>query len=103
MRFPGLRGSRDQKIRCRFQACSLRTIEVARKARLLELPPESSRIFGIPGASVSRPSQRFTRFRALQKKPRIRGATDRPVPGPEETQQQTDKVMSRPLRSRFEC
>src|SRR5712671_6485151 len=33
-RFPGLRGSRDQKIHCRFQACSLSTIEVARKQRL---------------------------------------------------------------------
>src|SRR5438094_7527312 len=46
-RFPGLRGSRDQKIHCRFQACSLRTIEVARKQGLLEPPSESSRIFGI--------------------------------------------------------
>jgi hypothetical protein len=33
-RFPGLRGSRDQKIHCRFQACSLPTIEVTRKQRL---------------------------------------------------------------------
>ncbi len=42
-----LRGSRDQKIRCRFQACSLSTIEVARKQCLLETRPESGRIFEI--------------------------------------------------------
>src|SRR5438874_1837388 len=46
-RSPGLRGSRDQKIHCRFQACSLPTIEVARKQRPLESPLESSRIFEI--------------------------------------------------------
>ena len=46
-RFRELRGSRDQKIHCRFQACSLRTIEIARKQGLLEPPSESSRIFGI--------------------------------------------------------
>src|SRR5438034_4739312 len=37
-RFPGLRGSRDQKIHCQFEACSLPTIEVARKQRLMEPP-----------------------------------------------------------------
>jgi hypothetical protein len=45
--FQDYEGSRDQKIHCLFQACSLRTIEVARKRGLLKLPPESSRMFGI--------------------------------------------------------
>src|SRR6266516_1630952 len=45
--FQDYEGSRDQKIHCRFQACSLPTIEVARKQRLLESPLESSRIFEI--------------------------------------------------------
>src|SRR6266487_699054 len=43
----GFQDYEGQKIHCRFQACSLPTIEVARKQRLLEPPPESSRIFGI--------------------------------------------------------
>src|SRR5215472_11039671 len=39
-RFPGLRGSRDQKIHCRFQACSLSAIEVARSNAFWSLPQE---------------------------------------------------------------
>jgi hypothetical protein len=46
-RFQDYEGSRDQRIHCRFQACSLPTIEVARKQRVLETSPESGRIFGI--------------------------------------------------------
>src|SRR5438445_483485 len=43
----GIDLAREVKMRCRFQACSLRTIEIARKQGLLEPPSESSRIFGI--------------------------------------------------------
>ena len=45
--FQDYEGLGIERIHCRFQACSLPTIEVARKQRLLEPPPESSRIFGI--------------------------------------------------------
>jgi hypothetical protein len=45
--FQDYEGLGIKKIRCRFQACSLSTIEVARKQCLLETRPESGRIFGI--------------------------------------------------------
>src|SRR5438270_118760 len=37
-RFPGLRASRGQKIRCRVQACSLTTVEVGRNNVFWSLP-----------------------------------------------------------------
>jgi hypothetical protein len=50
-RFPGLQGSRDQKIHCRFQACSLSTIEVARNNAFWSLPQKVVEFLELPGAS----------------------------------------------------
>src|SRR5215472_10744054 len=50
-RFPGLRGSRDQKIHCRFQACSLHIIEVARGQDLLEPPQKVVEFLELTGTS----------------------------------------------------
>jgi len=50
-RFPGLQESRDQKIHCRFQACSLSTIEVARNNAFWSLPQKVVEFLELPGAS----------------------------------------------------